>query len=69
MWAEKDHPMHTQLARVKVLGKRQTDMVAKGAELRKEQQSERDKLQGDIDQAKSNEVSECYFVIVVKKFF
>ena len=34
-----------------------TDMVAKGAELRKEQQSERDKLQGDIDQAKSNEVS------------
>ena len=34
-----------------------TDMVAKGAELRKEQQPERDKLQGDIDQAKSNEVS------------
>ena len=34
-----------------------TDMVAKGAELRKEQQSERDKLQGDIDQAKSNEVT------------
>ena len=34
-----------------------TDMVAKGAELRKEQQPERDKLQGDIDQAKSNEVT------------
>ena len=34
-----------------------TDMVAKGAELRKEQQPERDKLQSDIDQAKSNEVS------------
>ena len=34
-----------------------TDMVAKGAELRKEQQPERDKLQADIDSAKSNEVS------------
>jgi len=34
-----------------------TDMVAKGAELRKTQQAERDKLQSDIDQAKSNEVS------------
>lgn len=34
-----------------------TDMVAKGAELRKQQQTERDKLQADIDEAKSNEVS------------
>jgi len=34
-----------------------TDMVAKGAELRKEQQAERDKLQEDIDNAKGAEVS------------
>lgn len=34
-----------------------TDMVAKGAELRAQQKTERDKLQSDIDQAKSNEVS------------
>ena len=34
-----------------------TDMVAKGAELRAQQKAERDKLQSDIDQAKSNEVS------------
>ena len=33
-----------------------TDMVAKGAELRKQQQAERDKLQADIDNAKANEV-------------
>ena len=33
-----------------------TDMVAKGAELRKTQQAERDKLQADIDNAKANEV-------------
>ena len=34
-----------------------TDMVAKGNELRKKQQRERSKLQGDIDKAKSAEVS------------
>ncbi len=34
-----------------------TDMVAKGAELRKQQQAERDKLQEDIDNAKGAEVS------------
>ena len=34
-----------------------TDMVAKGAELREQQKAEREKLQGDIDQAKRNEVS------------
>jgi chromosome segregation ATPase len=34
-----------------------TDMVAKGNELRKQQRRERSKLQGDIDKAKSGEVS------------
>ena len=34
-----------------------TDMVAKGNELRKQQRSQRSKLQGDIDKAKSAEVS------------
>tara|TARA_B100000902_G_scaffold398544_1_gene465699 strand:+ start:4002 stop:5795 length:1794 start_codon:yes stop_codon:yes gene_type:complete len=34
-----------------------TDMVAKGNELRKQQRRERQKLQGDIDKAKSGEVS------------
>ena len=34
-----------------------TDMVAKGNELRQQQQSERSKLQADIDKAKSGEVS------------
>ena len=34
-----------------------TDMVAKGNELRQQQQRERSKLQGDIDKAKSAEVS------------
>jgi chromosome segregation ATPase len=34
-----------------------TDMVAKGNELRKQQRSQRRKLQGDIDKAKSAEVS------------
>ena len=34
-----------------------TDMVAKGNELRKQQQRERSKLQADIDSAKSGEVS------------
>ena len=34
-----------------------TDMVAKGNELRKQQQAERSKLQADIDKAKSAEVS------------
>ena len=34
-----------------------TDMVAKGNELRKQQRRERQKLQGDIDKAKSGEIS------------
>ena len=34
-----------------------TDMVAKGNELRKQQRSQRTKLQGDIDKAKANELS------------
>ena len=34
-----------------------TDMVAKGNELRQQQQAERSKLQADIDKAKSSEVS------------
>ena len=34
-----------------------TDMVAKGNELRKQQRRERTKLQGDIDKAKSGEIS------------
>lgn len=33
------------------------DNVAKGSELRKQQQAQRDKLQADIDSAKSNEIS------------